>query len=176
VRGIPAVKGFSGGRPVAEFTGAIPEPQVKQWLEQLGPSKGEVLTAEAGRAESSGDLDTASSLYEEALSIEPTHAEAAAGLARVRLAIRQYSLDETSISQRLAEDESDLDAVLGMADIEVGRGDHADAFQRLVDFITISAGDEKEAARQHLLGLLDTLPADDPQVLQARRSLGAALF
>ena len=38
VRGIPAVKMFSGGKVVAEFSGALPEHQIQQWLEQHLPN------------------------------------------------------------------------------------------------------------------------------------------
>src|SRR4051794_14291922 len=36
VQGIPAVKAVVDGQLVDEFTGAMPDPQVRQWLERLG--------------------------------------------------------------------------------------------------------------------------------------------
>jgi putative thioredoxin len=38
VRGIPAVKLFVGGEVTAEFTGALPEPQLRRWLGEHLPA------------------------------------------------------------------------------------------------------------------------------------------
>ena len=59
IQGIPAVKAFKDGRQVAEFTGALPETHVREWLKQLRPSPAEVAVTEAERAAASGSLDEA---------------------------------------------------------------------------------------------------------------------
>lgn len=47
VRGIPNVKAFVGGRVVDEFSGALPEPMVREFLERVIPSPAEELRREA---------------------------------------------------------------------------------------------------------------------------------
>ena len=47
VQGIPAVKAFRNGNVVSEFTGAQPEPQVRQFLEGLRPSEVDLLAKQA---------------------------------------------------------------------------------------------------------------------------------
>jgi putative thioredoxin len=50
------------------------------------------------------------------------------------------------------------------------------AIDRLVGLVRRTAGDEREAARVHLLGLLDALDPADPRVVSGRRALANALF
>ena len=47
IQGIPAVKAFRNGRMVAEFTGAVPESQVRAFFQKLVPSPAERAAKEA---------------------------------------------------------------------------------------------------------------------------------
>ena len=85
IQGIPAVKAFRDGRVVAEFTGALPEPQVRRFFEQLLPSAADRLAAEGARIAASGDLATAESKFRDALAHDSNHPEAILGLARILL-------------------------------------------------------------------------------------------
>ncbi|MDQ3981513.1 MAG: tetratricopeptide repeat protein, partial [Actinomycetota bacterium] len=50
------------------------------------------------------------------------------------------------------------------------------AFARLIETIRQTSGDDREKVRKNLLELFDTLPANDPRSLSARRDLSMALF
>jgi putative thioredoxin len=50
IRGIPAVKMFHHGEVIAEFVGALPEVQVRKWLETYLPSATKAALAEAKKA------------------------------------------------------------------------------------------------------------------------------
>jgi putative thioredoxin len=176
VQGIPAVRAFKDGKQIAEFTGALPEAHVRSWLTQLGPNAAD-LALEAGRAaEQRGDLEDAQRYYEEALTEEPGNDAARRGLSRVRLTLRVQALDEAELRRRVESTPIDLDAVLGLADLETARGEVDTAAARLIDVIKSSDTEARERARLHLLDLLESLPSDDPRALKARRSLSMALY
>ena len=197
VQGIPAVKGIVQGQIVGEFTGALPEVQVRQWIDQLlaagqqlgltgaalaegdetpaGPPPDPELVA-AEEALQRNDLPAAEAAYSALLANAPAHAEAKMGLARVRLVQRGRAMDEREVRRRAAESPTDVDAVAAAADLDLLAGAVEDAFLRLIELVRVSADDERERARLHLLSLFDVLEADDPRVLQARRGLANALF
>ncbi len=81
IRSIPLVVLFVGGRPVDQFTGALPEGQIRAFLDkhlQAPVSPAEQLRAEAAEAP---DAQMAETLLEEALALEPGHPEATLDLA-----------------------------------------------------------------------------------------------
>lgn len=73
VRGIPAVKAFFGGQMVDEFTGALPEGQVREFIERLIPSPAEPLRQEALAAHARGDLAGARKLMVDAINLDPAN-------------------------------------------------------------------------------------------------------
>jgi putative thioredoxin len=176
VQGIPAVRAFKDGNQIAEFTGALPEPQVRAWLAKLGPSPAELAVERGVAAEQRGELQDAQRAYEEALEEEPGNDAARRGLSRVKLAQRTEGLDEAALRHRLEAHEDGFDAVLELSDLEAVRGDIEAAAGLLIDVIRGADKQQAERARIHLLQLLETLPPDDPRALRARRSLSMALY
>ena len=89
VQSIPAVFAFKDGRPVDGFVGALPESQIKAFVERLageiGPSPVEEAVAQARALLEGGDTAPAARLFGEALKAEPGNPDAAAGLARCHL-------------------------------------------------------------------------------------------
>jgi len=176
VQGIPAVRAFKDGRQVAEFVGALPEAQVRQWLAGLGPSRADEFLEDGRAAEARGDLDGAVDAYRKALSEDPGHFEARAALARVELRLRSGSADEDALRERLRANPGDVDAGVALADIEMLAGRPERSFEVLLDVIRTTFGDDRERARAHLVGLFEMFPADDPRVAAARRALALALY
>jgi putative thioredoxin len=176
VQGIPAVKAIVDGSQAAEFVGALPEAQVRSWLSALGPNEADLLFEEAARAEHGGDLSAAADTYRRALVQDPGHAAARAALARVELLLRSAATDEETLRRRVHADPEDVDALLGLADIEAARGDLKGASDRLVEGVRATSGAERERIRAHLVELLDLVPPHDEVAMSARRALSLALF
>ena len=90
VKSIPAVIAFQKGQPVDGFMGALPESQIKGFLERLvGPlgGEGEELAAEAEAALAAGDAQGAVELFSEALALDPADLKCFAGLVRALVAL-----------------------------------------------------------------------------------------
>ncbi|MCG8351052.1 MAG: tetratricopeptide repeat protein [Chloroflexales bacterium] len=85
VQGIPAVKAFRDGQVIDEFTGALPESQVRAWLQRFAPGTTDRLAQEAAALESI-DPQAAAARYRIALEHDSAHAASMFGLGRLLIA------------------------------------------------------------------------------------------
>src|SRR5215469_6757599 len=88
IQSIPAVYAFFGGRPVDGFMGAVPESQVKEFVDRLVQASGGVpgqespaaqiseLLEHAKAAVAQNDMDTAAQVYSEILGVDPANVTA----------------------------------------------------------------------------------------------------
>lgn len=83
IQGIPAVKMISKGEVIAEFVGALPEAQIRRWLDDHLPTESGQKLAEARIALQSGDTAEAQSLLETFVRMDPSNNEARLLLARL---------------------------------------------------------------------------------------------
>jgi putative thioredoxin len=90
VQSIPAVFAFVNGQPVDGFVGALPESQVRAFIERLagptGPSEEELLIEEGDALLAAGDVVHAAERFAAALANAPQSVAAIVGLARCHLA------------------------------------------------------------------------------------------
>jgi putative thioredoxin len=200
VQSIPMVVAVVGGQPVDAFNGALPEPQVRQWisslLEALRERMPAIAEAEAGASGAEaepveepddprftaaedalerGDYPAAEAAYQQILDVEPANEQAAAALSQVRFLARAENVDPTAVERADAAPD-DIDAQLAAADAEVATDEVEAAFDRLVSTVARTSGEERDRVREHLVGLFELFPVDDARVTAARRALARALF
>lgn len=200
---IPMVVALLAGQPVPLFTGAVPEQQVREVFAQLlqvaaqngvtgtvsvdgaeegadaaEPSEPELppLHAEAFEAIEAGDYGRAVAAYEKALAENPRDADAAAGLAQVRLLDRVQGADLQAARAAAAASPLDIDAQFAVADLDVAGGHVDDAFDRLLELFAALPADERGSVRERLLELFGLVGDSDPRVLRARGRLASLLF
>jgi len=90
IQSIPAVFAFFRGQPIDGFVGALPESQLKTFIERLikasggtvGPTPTEQALEQAAEAIAAGDISTAGALYGRILQQQPDNVKAVAGMAR----------------------------------------------------------------------------------------------
>jgi putative thioredoxin len=132
--------------------------------------------AEAQQAMERGDLDGAAAAFEKVLASAPGHPVATLGLAQVDLIRRVNSYDQAKARRDADDNPDDPDAQGRVADIDVAMGRIDTGFDRLLETVRRTSGDERNQARLHLLRLFEAFPPRDPRVTKARATLSSLLF
>jgi putative thioredoxin len=132
--------------------------------------------AAAQEALGEGDIDQAVAEYQKLVDANPADAEAVAGLAMAKVLQRTRGVDLNAAREAAAARPDDVDAQTLVADLDLLGGHVEDAFNRLVGLVARTAGDERNQAREHLIGLFGAVGNDDPRVLRGRQALASALF
>ncbi len=202
VQGIPAVKAFRDGQVVDEFTGALPELQVRAWLKRIVPSEAGQLVAAAAALEES-DPDAAVGRYRVALGSDPTNAAALFGLGRLLVAQGEPEgatilheippgtpfypqaqawvtlADFLSYAAGAAPEHAapaDLDARYRLAAQHVRDKRYDEAITQLLGIIERDRSFRDSGTRQALLALFEALGSQNPKVVEGRRKLANLLF
>src|SRR6201994_2195150 len=142
----------------------------------FGPDGGDPAFAEAQEAMQRGDMDAAADAFRRVLANSPADPVAKVGLARVELFRRLDSYDEAKVRREAAEHPDDVEAQSQVADIDVSAGHIEEAFDRLLGVFRRTSGDQRDQARQQLVGLFEIFPPQDPRVKKARAQLSSLLF
>ena len=196
VQSIPSVKAVFQGQILGEFTGALPEAQVRQFVQAVVEATSGAVAAgpgaangaapvpeepedprvvEAEDATARGDFDEAARRYREILAADPAHPRAAEALREVEL-LRRVSTARPDAVDRADAAPDDVAAQLDAADAELADGNVEGAFRRLLDAVRRAAGEDREQARTRLVELFGIVGTDDPRVTTARRELSRALY
>jgi putative thioredoxin len=158
IQSIPTVYAFKNGQPVDGFMGAIPESQIRAFVQQLtggeaGHDHAEEILAAADAAFAAGDVTQAAQAYGHVLQDEPGHPKAVAGLARCYL--QSGDIERAKTTLQLVRPDGAADEAIRAVEAELKLRDQA-----------AQAGDTA--------GLRARLDAD-PNDHQARYELALAL-
>ncbi len=201
IRSIPAVKLFVDGEVVDEFLGALPEPQVRRWLDEALPSEVRKTVQEALAQADAGDVDGATALAEQALEAEPANADAALLLARLtvfsdperasnlaRIASQGgAAYDQTQSIEEIARLLTRAGELEGLPDDparsayldgvgKLAQGDVEGALGQLVASVRLNRHYHDDSARKTCLALFSVLGNKNPVTQKQRRALEQALF
>ena len=160
IQSIPAVYAFKDGRPVDGFVGAVPDSQVKQFVQRVGGGKGgpspvEEALAMAKQALQSGDHKSAGALYSQILQRDPANVEAVAGNTKAMIARGEFAKARQLLGRVPKESAANAEVTAARAALELA--EHA---QKAM------AGAGKLRARL----------ASNPDDHEARFELATALF
>jgi putative thioredoxin len=201
VQSIPTVFAVIGGQLVPGFQGALPEAQLREFVQAVlqagqeagltgagaaaAPAEGDATEppaepedprfAAAEAALDAGDYARAAEAYQAILAVEPANTEAQLALGQVRLMQRLEATDPAAL-QRADAAPDDVDAQLAAADLLLAGNRVEDALKRLLSAIRRLSGDDRDRARERLVEFFELLGPDDPRVAAARRDLTRALF
>jgi putative thioredoxin len=204
VQGIPTVIAFRHGVPVHQFTGAVPEPTLRKWIEEILPTELDAKLDEARDAILGGDTETAERLLREVLEQRPDQQEAGTGLAslliargdtddalvllgkltptpdveRLQAAARlsaSRGQDIPQLEARLEADPRDDSVRLALAQALAAHSEFEPALDQMLRVVRAKGGMHDEA-RRAMVDIFGLLGEEHPLTGTYRRQLASALF
>ena len=201
VRGIPAVKLFIEGEVKAEFSGALPEQQIRDWLEKHIPSEiDKEIEAQISLLNEGKNVDAEVGL-KKIISNDPTNAKASFYLAKILLTKdisaalelfivaekRPEFIGEVLTLRRFAEilqlynhqeqlEEGSVKPIFIEAISSVLKGNLSDALERFIDIILKDKAYQEEAAREACIGIFVMLGTQHELTKKYRKRFDMALY
>ncbi len=206
IQGIPAVKAFRNGTVAEEFTGAIPEAQVRAFFDRLAPSPAERGADEADALLARGDVAGAERAYREVLAGSPSQPAAIVGLATILLARGETAPAEELLARvptdrrakalkhrifledfRRKHASEDLEAAARANPRDpraryrwgvmlAARERYEDALEELIESVRLDRIFADGAARKAVLAVFDILGLDSPLTRDYQRRLSQVIF
>jgi putative thioredoxin len=204
IQGIPAVKAFRHGKVVAEFTGAVPEPQVRAFFDGLIPNEVEKAAAEASRL-SAEDPAAAERKFREALEagfsvdaivglasllvergeteeaeelLERAPSDSRAKILRHRVFLARFAAkaDRSEIESSAAAQPKDPRSRYRWGVMLAAEGRLEDSLEELLESVRLDRSFEDGVARKAVLAVFDLLGSDSPVTKEYQRRLQMLLF
>jgi putative thioredoxin len=176
IRSIPNVIAFKDGRPASQFVGALPEQQVREFIEKLLPSQTEEALLNAEALFAAGNLDDAERQLEV---IKPDLANSARiealrqGIAFARSGTQGPA--ENELREKLTANPADHETRLALAGFYASQRRYREAMDELLEILKRAKDWREGEARKQLLALF-TMAANQPVlVAEYRRKLASTL-
>jgi putative thioredoxin len=151
IQSIPAVYAFRNGQPVDGFMGALPESQIKSFIQSLtgdtGPSPVDQLLEQARAIYETGNLAAAAQAFGEVLQHEANHPKALAGLARCYLDDGDIERARQMLGLVPPDAQNDPDVVSARAALELAGQPQADSAEITALRQKVEAGPGDHQAR-----------------------------
>lgn len=199
IQSIPAVKLFDQGKVIAEFVGALPEPQVKAWLDKMLPSDEGRALAAAKEAMSRGDRSGALAALQGKVHEDSKSSEARALFAA--LAYFEHRDHALKLAATVREGDQGYDVANAVVELDAlvasdaaveGKPEAVSAYQRgVASFKTRAFGEAaaawiesmklsrkvaEDGAKRALIALFKLLGDEDAVTQEYRRAFASALY
>jgi len=175
VRSIPDVMAFRDGKPAAHFLGALPESQVRAFIDKLlEAADNDARLAQAQQLIDLGRADEAEAQLD-ALRFD-VDLEPRVEALRAAIAFARSGADEGKLREKLAADPADLGARFALAGAHAAAKRYREALDELLEIVARDKGWNDGAARKQILNIFSLAEGEPELVADYRRKLARALY